>query len=338
MNQTRKKDRTYQAVKQDPMPEEWEAEFRRLRPLIAEEIRQGHKVELYFLRSAARSHRPLREARQARRLLSEKAVSGYLTRSAGEIAGAMDREITAWLTKGNLNDLIHPEETRGSVTESLMRSAFRRGIPPEGMDAASAEGNLEKALERKVYAAFPVLRHCGNLRITPGETGAEMLQSQIREGKAEVIRRLQAHFPQGRSRKHLKQNPGLQASQKERDRKGRDRKTLREALLKAIPAEMKDLYPLARSMRRRFVLHLGPTNSGKTWESIQRLQTAENGIYLGPLRLLAFEQFEGMNLADVPCSLVTGEECIPVPDSRVQSSTIALADLEKEYDIAVVDE
>ena len=338
LKQTRKKDRTYQAILGEPMPEEWEAEYRRLRPLIAEEIRQGHRVELPFLRSVARSRRPLRESRQARRLLTEKAVTEYLNRTAGKIAGEMDREITAWLMKGNLNDMVRPEETKGSVAEGLMRSAFRRGIPPEGIDAAAPDGSLEKTLERRVYGEFPVLRRCGSLRINGEATGAEAVRSQIRDGKAEVIRRIQAHFPQGRIRKHLKQNPGLQARQKERDRKGHDRKNLREALLKAIPAEMKDLYPLARAMRRRFILHLGPTNSGKTWESIQRLQTAGNGIYLGPLRLLAFEQFEGMNMADVPCSLVTGEERILVPDSRIQSSTIEMADLEKEYDIAVIDE
>ncbi len=338
LKQTRKKDRTYQSILQDPMPEEWEADFQRLRPLIAEEIRQGHRVDLPFLRSVVRSRRPLREARQARKLLTEKAVASYLTQAAGKMAGEMDREVTLWLTKGNLNDLIRPEETHGSVAESLMRSVFRGGIPEEGIDAAAGEGGLERALERSVYAEFPVLRRCGSLRMTEEQTGAEMVGSQIREGKREVIRRLRAHFPQGRIRKHLKQNPGLQARQRDRDRKGSDRKKLREALLKAIPAEMKDLYPLARGMRRRFILHLGPTNSGKTWESIQRLQTADNGIYLGPLRLLAFEQFEGMNLADVPCSLVTGEERILIPGSRVQSSTIEMADLEKEYDIAVVDE
>ena len=63
LKQTKKKDRTYQAILDDPMPEEWEAEYRRLSPLILAEIREGHRVELSFLRSVARSRRPLREAR-----------------------------------------------------------------------------------------------------------------------------------------------------------------------------------------------------------------------------------------------------------------------------------
>ena len=91
-------------------------------------------------------------------------------------------------------------------------------------------------------------------------------------------------------------------------------------------------------MRRHFYLHLGPTNSGKTYEGIQRLHGAQCGLYLGPLRLLAAEQFEALNIADVPCSLVTGEEQIRVPFSRVQSSTVEMADLQTHYDVAVIDE
>ena len=91
-------------------------------------------------------------------------------------------------------------------------------------------------------------------------------------------------------------------------------------------------------MKRHFFLHLGPTNSGKTYEGIQRLHGAENGLYLGPLRLLAAEQFEALNLDDIPCSLVTGEEQIRVPFSRVQSSTVEMADLKEHYDVAVIDE
>ena len=45
-------------------------DYQRLRPLIAAEIRQGHRVDLPFLRSVLRSRRPLREARQARKLLN----------------------------------------------------------------------------------------------------------------------------------------------------------------------------------------------------------------------------------------------------------------------------
>ena len=65
---------------------------------------------------------------------------------------------------------------------------------------------------------------------------------------------------------------------------------------------------------------------------------AENGIYLGPLRLLAHEMFEWMNEEECPCSLVTGEEQIMVEGAAYQSSTIEMAGLHMCYDTAVIDE
>ena len=43
----------------------------------------------------------------------------------------------------------------------------------------------------------------------------------------------------------------------------------------------------ARQMKRSFVLHVGPTNSGKTYDAIEDLKKNIPGTYLGPLRLLA---------------------------------------------------
>ena len=338
LNQTRKKDRVYQALSQGNWPEEYEAEYRRLKPLLEAEIRAGQTVNLAFLKSVLRIHRPLREARQARKSLLERQPVGFLKKNAGHIAGELDHALTVYLTRGNLTHLQKREEIHGSVAESLMRSVFRQGVPLRILEEALPSGSLEKDLEQRIWEAFPALKSCRSLRIGEKETVEEQVRAQAREAQGNILRTVQAHFPQGRLRKHLKQNASLRAMQRQREQNQTDRKKLRDALLKAIPEEMKDLYPLARNMRRQFVLHLGPTNSGKTWDSIQHLLAAQRGIYLGPLRLLAFEQFEGINLADVPCSLITGEEQILVPNSRVQSSTIEMADLETEYDVAVIDE
>jgi ATP-dependent RNA helicase SUPV3L1/SUV3 len=91
-------------------------------------------------------------------------------------------------------------------------------------------------------------------------------------------------------------------------------------------------------MERSFIVHIGPTNSGKTYASVERLKTAEHGIYLGPLRLLAFEQYQKLNEQGYPCSLYTGEEHQLVPGARIQASTIEMADEFEKYDIAVIDE
>lgn len=108
-----------------------------------------------------------------------------------------------------------------------------------------------------------------------------------------------------------------------------------EELMEAEPEKQ---YPEARGMKRHFILHIGPTNSGKTYEALQRLKQAYRGIYLGPLRLLALEVYDRMMTAGIPCNMITGEETILTPGSFVQASTIEILDIREAYDIAVIDE
>ena len=65
-----------------------------------------------------------------------------------------------------------------------------------------------------------------------------------------------------------------------------------EAFGRLLPDNPKDEYPEARAMRRSFFLHLGDTNTGKTYDAVARLMAAGQGVYLAPLRLLALENYE----------------------------------------------
>ena len=94
----------------------------------------------------------------------------------------------------------------------------------------------------------------------------------------------------------------------------------------------------ARWLDRRFILHVGPTNSGKTYDALQALKKAGTGVYLGPLRLLALEMYDTLNAAGALCELLTGEEFIRVPGAQLTASTIELCDYRKRYDVAVIDE
>ncbi|MBE5845065.1 MAG: helicase [Butyrivibrio sp.] len=116
------------------------------------------------------------------------------------------------------------------------------------------------------------------------------------------------------------------------------KKLLFENIETSTPDDYTKLFPLARKMERHFILHIGPTNSGKTYQAMEDLKSAKNGIYLAPLRLLAYEQYERMNKEGVPCSMITGEERILMPGSFHQSSTIEMLDLEEEWEMAVIDE
>ncbi|KAI0314898.1 P-loop containing nucleoside triphosphate hydrolase protein [Amylostereum chailletii] len=60
-----------------------------------------------------------------------------------------------------------------------------------------------------------------------------------------------------------------------------------------------EFFPLARSMRRKVIMHVGPTNSGKTHNALRALAAARVGVYAGPLRLLAHEIYERLNTGQI---------------------------------------
>jgi ATP-dependent RNA helicase SUPV3L1/SUV3 len=103
------------------------------------------------------------------------------------------------------------------------------------------------------------------------------------------------------------------------------------------PAEW---YPATREVPRVVHMHVGPTNSGKTYHALQRLENAKSGIYLGPLRLLAHEVYTRLNAKNKACALVTGEEQ-RMPEGDVPpmySCTVEMAPLNTKFDVAVIDE
>lgn len=94
----------------------------------------------------------------------------------------------------------------------------------------------------------------------------------------------------------------------------------------------------ARRKQRKIVYHMGPTNSGKTYNAIEALSKAQNGCYLAPLRLLASELFDTLNDKGCRTTLLTGEEVIETDGATHFSSTIEMARLNEEFECAVIDE
>lgn len=97
-------------------------------------------------------------------------------------------------------------------------------------------------------------------------------------------------------------------------------------------------FPIARGLSRTIKLIVGPTNSGKTFEALETLKSANSGLYLAPLRLLAMEVFDKLNSAGIPCNLHTGEEHIDIPGAKHTASTIEMMDSKSIVDVAVIDE
>lgn len=97
-------------------------------------------------------------------------------------------------------------------------------------------------------------------------------------------------------------------------------------------------FPFARAMKRKIIYHCGPTNSGKTYNALQRFMEAKNGVYCSPLRLLAMEVFDKVNSLGVYCSLHTGQEKKNVPFSNHVACTVEMVSTDHLYDVAVIDE
>ncbi|MCW8837261.1 MAG: helicase-related protein [Thiovulaceae bacterium] len=115
-------------------------------------------------------------------------------------------------------------------------------------------------------------------------------------------------------------------------------KAQKHALLAQTIRDFKNLFPLARSIKRKLILHIGPTNSGKTYQAMQSLKQADTGYYLAPLRLLALEGYEGLKEDGVDVSLITGEEQIIDEEATHISSTIEMLNFEVDVDVCVIDE
>lgn len=99
-------------------------------------------------------------------------------------------------------------------------------------------------------------------------------------------------------------------------------------------------YPGTRVIQRTIHLHVGPTNSGKTYQALQRLEQAKTGVYAGPLRLLAYEVYTRLNAKGKNCHLITGDDRRINEDSEdsMVSCTVEMVPTDHIVDVAVVDE
>ncbi|OAA35940.1 ATP-dependent RNA helicase SUV3 precursor [Metarhizium rileyi] len=99
-------------------------------------------------------------------------------------------------------------------------------------------------------------------------------------------------------------------------------------------------FPATRTMQRTVHVHVGPTNSGKTYNALKALENSKMGVYAGPLRLLATEVYQRLRAKGRHCALITGEE-VRIPEDADQyfsSCTVEMVPLNARFDVAVIDE
>lgn len=87
-----------------------------------------------------------------------------------------------------------------------------------------------------------------------------------------------------------------------------------------------------------YILHIGETNTGKTFRALESLKQASSGCYLAPLRLLALEVYEKLNADGIPCNLKTGEEEKETDGAKHVASTVEMFYEKDDFDCIVIDE
>ena len=136
------------------------------------------------------------------------------------------------------------------------------------------------------------------------------------------------------------ENGGANGKRKKR-RGGRNRKRRQREARSQLRNRLIDAFPKWRSAWRdqqQMYAHIGPPNSGKTHDALQALKEAESGWYLAPLRLLAYEIYDRLNAEGTPCSLLTGEEAIPVEGAKITAATIEMFNPRDSGACVIIDE
>ncbi|HYX31671.1 MAG TPA: helicase-related protein [Oligoflexus sp.] len=143
-----------------------------------------------------------------------------------------------------------------------------------------------------------------------------------------------------------KQTDKDQFKAEKKDRKAaqkRQKNALEIALIAALRenrefSDYKDVFFAARGKKRKLIAFLGPTNSGKTHAAMEAIRTAHSGVYLGPLRLMALENYDRLREKGVKAGLLTGEERVDLEEATHVCQTIETADFNQNYEVAVIDE
>jgi ATP-dependent RNA helicase SUPV3L1/SUV3 len=194
-----------------------------------------------------------------------------------------------------------------------------------------------RAKYKELYAEEMTIRAFEEIAIDELTELKWTFQEEINEEKAADLLRLTslgASFAEQvalyKQVKEEKDRERIQA-QAELERKKQEEKRL-------IAEIFEPEYDFSIQRQIRFRLHIGETNTGKTYQALERMKQADSGIYLAPLRLLALEVFERLNEEGIPCNLKTGEEEKKMEGATKNSSTVEMFHEKDHYEVMIIDE
>lgn len=264
----------------------------------------------------------------------------YLVSAAAKYLDMKPATLTQAVEAGGLPAFEDPEERMrlpAAVVESMKKDTQRleeiasfEVIRPKELALACGVGYIVIQRRLKKIALHKGQVIWGSVR---GQWGLpdtlqgfrQLLEVKAQERAAEKQARLAELLEIERQRREQEQ---MQA-ELERQR----RNELRLRLVEAFPTWRHD-----GRVDQQIVLHVGPPNSGKTHQALETLANASSGWYLAPLRLLAFEIFDRLNQAGVPCNLLTGEEYVPIPGATITAATVEMFNASESGECVIIDE
>ena len=337
------------AISNDPFSHpELLSEYESLQPKIGKYLENGSLNLLRYRRGLHLKQQQQYRA-ETKELLEKHPISKLIRSHFNEYVKIAEERICRFLSHEKLYVFYSPGRTKNKFPTALLaldssniESFFdlvksRRDFP-DFCIYAIGQKDFADFIACQLYDAYPCLEHTKDARFDDGLRPGKEIEKNADQLERSFFDRLLALFPLERIKELVHLNPLYAAILDKLEDAEKQRRLLHAAMLDSIPGQYKNFYPDARAMHRNFILHIGPTNSGKTYDAINALMESGNGVYLAPLRLLAYEQYEKINRAGIPCSLLTGEEQELVGYARIQSSTIEMADLNRSYDVAVIDE
>ena len=226
---------------------------------------------------------------------------------------------------------------RGTIEEAMVLERINSLVDPEGIvriPAQDIEDVLRQPHRFEEIAELEVV-HTPDIAVVTGVEPQEISRRLTKMGAdrrrpewgairgmwglpqsfAAFQQQLEASFLEQQRiyEEQIEQESSDQVAERER------RQALEEKLVAVFPKWIHD-----ERQQQRVTLHIGPPNSGKTYDALQALTDAESGWYLAPLRLLAYEVYDRLNQQGIACNLLTGEEHIPVPGARYTAATIEM--------------
>nr|WP_272495740.1 helicase-related protein [Bacillus pinisoli] len=199
---------------------------------------------------------------------------------------------------------------------------------------------LSSEVKEKYQKGYGVLLTPEKLRVYYAQTlhsfSSEIFDELLDEYVEDLIELEKIPFDQGQHKEILFRDLNLREVKMKEELLEQERQKEEEArMLEDIFGQV---YNSSLNSNIHFTLHVGETNTGKTYQALQRMMSANSGMYLAPLRLLALEVFDKLNNEGVACSLKTGEEEKIIPGAHHIASTVEMFHEKDFYEIVVIDE